>query len=102
MVKINKTTARATARAVMLESGLGNRNVLAEGDSTWAAGGACGSLLTVLRARGRPRPGPAPGRAVARRPDDMNRPTCSFRRTSERPTHRRNALRRQGPPRSVT
>src|SRR5215207_8859499 len=102
MVKINNTTARAIARVVMLESGRGNRNAFAAGDSTWAARGACGDLLTVRRARGRPRPGPAPGRAVARRPDDTNRPTCRFRRTSGMPTHRRNALRRQGLPRSVT
>src|SRR5215208_6354853 len=100
MVKINNTTARATARVVMLESGRGNRNVFAGGDSTWAARGGCGDLLTVLRARGRPRPGPAPGRAVTRRPDDTNRPTCPSRRTSGRQTHRRNAPRRQGPPRS--
>src|SRR5918995_5133890 len=102
MVKINKTTARAIARVVMLESGRGSRNVFTGGDSAWAARGGCGDFLTVLRALGRPRPGPAPGRAVAPRRDDTNRPTCPFPRTSGRPTHRRNALRRPGPPRSVT
>ena len=70
MVKIKKTTARAIARVVRPDGGRRNlRTVVVGGAATSSDFPGAGGRLTGFRARGRPRPGPAPGRAVDRGPE---------------------------------
>jgi hypothetical protein len=69
IVKIKSTTARAMARAVTLDPRCNNGAAGLSDVAGFGVPAEEGGLRTWLRARGFPRPGPAPGREVGRGPD---------------------------------
>jgi hypothetical protein len=69
MVKIKNTTASAMARVVRPDGGRGNRHAVVICGATASAGFRAGEGGRLRGLRARPRPGPAPGRALDRGPD---------------------------------